>query len=57
MREAGQVSLRHADLNRRFGLVVEVPCAGTDLQGRCKLLGDAREAQALLPSVDAQMPR
>ena len=54
-REAGQVSLRHADLNRRFGLVAEVPCAGTDLQGRCKLLGDAREAQALLPSVDAQI--
>ncbi len=55
VREAGQVSLRHADLNRRFGLVAEVPCAGTDLQGRCKLLGDAREAQALLPSVDAQI--
>ncbi len=55
VREAGQVSLRHADLTRRFGLVAEVPCAGTDLQGRCKLLGDAREAQALLPSVDAQI--
>lgn len=54
-REAGQVSLRHADLHRRFGLVAEVPCAGTDLQGRCKLLGDAREAQALLPSVEAQI--
>ena len=55
VREAGQVSLRHADLARRFGLVAEVPCAGTGLQGRCKLLGDAREAQALLPSVDAQV--
>ncbi|MEQ1806004.1 MAG: DNA repair protein [Burkholderiaceae bacterium] len=55
VREAGQVSLRHADLNRRFGLVAQVPCAGTDLQGRCNLLGDAREAQALLPSVDAQI--
>jgi DNA repair protein SbcC/Rad50 len=54
-REAGQVSLRHADLTRRFGLVAQVPCAGTDLQGRCNLLGDAREAQALLPSVDAQI--
>ena len=54
-REAGQVSLRHSDLTRRFGLVAEVPCAGTDLQGRCTLLADAREAQALLPSVDAQM--
>lgn len=55
VREAGKVSLRHADLTRRFGLVAEVPCAGTDLQGRCKLLGDAREAQVLLPSVDAQI--
>jgi hypothetical protein len=26
-----------------------VPCVGTDLQGRCKLLGDARDAQALVP--------
>jgi exonuclease SbcC len=55
VREAGQVSLRHADLTRRFGLVAAVPCAGTDLQGRCKLLGDAREAQAMLPSVDARI--
>ena len=54
-REAGQASLRHADLVRRFGLVAEVPCSGTDLQGRCKLLGDAREAQVLLPSVDGQI--
>ncbi len=54
-REAGQVSLRGADLKRRFGLVEEVPCTGTDLQGRCKLLGDARDAQALLPSVDRQI--
>jgi exonuclease SbcC len=53
-REAGQVSLRHADLQRRFGLAAEVPCVGTDLVGRCKLLGDAREAQAMLPSVDGQ---
>lgn len=54
-REAGLVSLRHADLQRRFGLTAEVPCVGTDLQGRCKLLGDARDAQALLPSVDGQI--
>ena len=55
VREEGQVALRHADLTRRFQLVAEVPCAGTDLQGRCNLLGDAREARALLPSVDAQI--
>ncbi|MDP1691738.1 MAG: DNA repair protein [Burkholderiaceae bacterium] len=54
-REAGQVSLRHADLQRRFGLAAEVPCVGTDLQGRCQLLGDARGAQAMLPSVVAQI--
>ena len=54
-REAGQVSLRHADLQRRFGLVAVVPCVGTDLQGRCQLLGDARDAQAMLPSVDGQI--
>jgi exonuclease SbcC len=54
-REAGQVSLRHADLQRRFGLATAVPCVGTDLQGRCQLLGDAKDAQAMLPSVDAQI--
>jgi exonuclease SbcC len=54
-REAGQMSLRQADLARRFALVAEVPCAGSDLQGRCRLLGDAREAHALIPSVDAQI--
>jgi len=54
-REAGQVALRHSDLQRRYGLALSVPCAGTELQGRCQLLGDAREAQALLPSVDGQL--
>jgi exonuclease SbcC len=54
-REAGQVALRHADLERRFGLAAVVPCAGTDLAGRCQLLGDAREAQTLLPSAAAQL--
>lgn len=54
-REAGQLALRQADLQRRFGLVLTVPCVGTDLSGRCQLLGDAREAQALLPSVEVQL--
>ena len=54
-REAGQLALRQNDLNRRFGLAKAVPCAGTDLQGKCQLLGDAREAQSLLPSVDGQL--
>lgn len=56
-REAGQATLRAADLARRFGLTDEVPCAGTDLQGRCKLLGDAIEAKALMPSADLQISR
>ena len=54
-REAGQLALRQADLQRRYGLALSVPCAGTDLQGRCQLLGDAHEAKAMLPSVDGQL--
>lgn len=54
-RDAGKAALRAEELARRFGLTAEVPCAGTDLQGQCKLLGDAREAQALVPSANAQI--
>ena len=54
-REAGQLALRQSDLLRRFELVANVPCAGSDLQGRCQLLGDAHLAKALLPSVDGQL--
>lgn len=56
-REAGQAALRSEDLGRRFGLTREVPCAGTDLQGQCKLLGDAREAQTLMPSAQGTIRR
>lgn len=56
-REAGQASLRAADLDRRFGLTRAVPCAGTGLQGRCQLLGDAHEAQALRPGAAAAIAR
>lgn len=52
-REAGQATLRVNDLARRLALTAEVPCTGTDLQGRCKLLSDAHEAQTLKPSADA----
>ena len=55
--EAGRAALKAEELARRFGLTGEVPCVGTDLQGRCKLLGDAREAQALIPSARAQLAR
>ncbi len=54
-RDAGRAALRAEELARRFGLTAEVPCAGTNLQGQCKLLGDAREAQALVPSAAAQI--
>lgn len=56
-REAGQAALRSEDLERRFGLTREVPCAGSDLQGQCKLLGDAREAQTLMPSAQGTIRR
>ncbi len=49
-REAGQALLKAEELARRFGLTGEVPCAGSAMQGQCRLLGDAREAQALIPS-------
>jgi exonuclease SbcC len=48
-REAGKAVLRVEELGHRHGLTATVPCVGSDLQGRCRLLGDAREAQALLP--------
>jgi len=56
-REAGQAALKAAELARRFGLAGVVPCAGTDLQGQCQLLGDAREAQALVPGAQAAIKR
>ena len=56
-REAGQAVLKAEELGRRFGLTGEVPCAGIDLQGRCQLLGDAREAQALIPSAEGTIQR
>lgn len=56
-REAGQAALKVEDLARRFGLTGEVPCAGSDLQGQCKLLGDAREAKTLLPSAQGTIQR
>ncbi|THF61072.1 DNA repair protein [Pseudothauera nasutitermitis] len=56
-REAGQAALQAEDLARRLGLAGEVPCAGTGLQGRCQLLGDARAAQALMPSARGAITR
>ncbi|NTV70054.1 MAG: DNA repair protein [Azonexaceae bacterium] len=56
-REAGQTVLRSEELERRFGLTREVPCAGSNLQGQCKLLGDAREARTLIPSAQFTIRR
>jgi exonuclease SbcC len=53
--DAGKAALREQELAHRFGLVGEVPCVGSDFQGRCKLLADAREAQALIPSAKQQI--
>ena len=57
LREAGQAAIRAEDLGRRFGLTNAVPCAGTDLQGKCQLLGDAREARALVPGAQSVIAR
>ncbi|MBK9311631.1 MAG: DNA repair protein [Rhodocyclaceae bacterium] len=56
-REAGQAALKAEELARRFGLTGEVPCAGTDLQGQCQLLGDARDAKAVIPSAQGTIQR
>ena len=56
-RQAGDAALRAAGLKQRFGLTDVVPCRGTELQPRCQLLGEAREAELLLPSADAEVAR
>ena len=56
-REAGAVAIRAQQLRERFGLTAAVPCQGTDLQARCKLLSDAREAKTLMPSAEADIGR
>lgn len=38
------------ELHARGALISEVPCKGTDLQGRCKLLGDAVSADKEIPA-------
>lgn len=53
----GRAALRAQELDRRFGLTGSVPCNGLPLQGRCQLLGDAREAAALMPSARGEIRR
>jgi len=54
-REAGAAVMRAQQLRERLQLTQEVPCSGTDLQGACKLLADAREARTLQPSADLKI--
>jgi exonuclease SbcC len=54
---AGKAVLRAQELDRRFGLIGSVPCSGLPLQGRCQLLGDAREAATLRPSARGEIDR
>lgn len=56
-REAGQAALRVEELRQRHRLATEVPCSGTDLQARCQLLGDAREAKQVMPSAALEVGR
>jgi exonuclease SbcC len=56
-REAGAAALRAQQLRERFQLTKQVPCSGTDLQGTCMLLANAREAKVLQPSADLEIAR
>jgi exonuclease SbcC len=56
-RQAGDAALHAAGLKQRFGMTDAVPCRGTELQPRCQLLADAREAQVMLPSADAEVAK
>jgi len=56
-REAGQAALKAQELAQRLGLIAEVPCAGTALQGQCKLLADAHAARSLMPRAQLLVAR
>lgn len=43
------------DLRRRAGLADDVPCHGTDLQGRCSLLADTMAAKGTLEAKDVEL--
>lgn len=52
---AGQATLAVEDLRQRVGLTARVPCAGSELQGRCPLLGDAHRAGTLIPGAQERI--
>lgn len=43
------------ELRKVASLTAEVPCLGSDLQPRCKLLKDANDAQARIPILDQRV--
>ena len=55
--QAGDAALRAEGLKQRFGLTDEVPCRGSELQPRCKLLAHAHEAHVLLPRAEGEVAR
>lgn len=48
--QGNAASAKLSELHARGALISEVPCKGTDLQGRCKLLGDAVTADKEIPA-------
>lgn len=53
--ERDGTSRRLQDLMRTSALVDNVPCAGTDLQGRCQLLQSAVDARIQVPVVQQEL--
>lgn len=53
---AGNRARQHkTELENRCSLTDEVPCQGTDMQGRCKLLTEALEAKGRLPEAEQEL--
>jgi exonuclease SbcC len=53
---AGNRARQHkTELGNRCALTDEVPCQGTDMQGRCKLLTEALEAKGRLPEAEREL--
>jgi exonuclease SbcC len=53
-REINVTDKERSQLELRSALTNEVPCKGTDLQPKCKLLGDAVSAKSTLPGMLTQ---
>lgn len=55
--QGSSASTKLNELHVRSTLITEVPCKGTDLQGRCKLLGDAVTADKEIPATIATVEK